>query len=196
MRSPHLYSIAALCLALGLSACGGKESFSVSGTINRLDYAGLVLANGNDTVRPEINATNFTFPNRIDYGTEYNVTIQTPPQHMNCKVAANGKGSAGRTAVIKATVTCAVDTHTVGGTITGLTGAGLELINGNDNVAPAADATTFTFPKQVAFGQTYGVRVKTQPAGQTCTVPNDEVTMGDKDVANIVVTCEATTPST
>ena len=210
MRSSQLCSVAALLVVLGLSACGGKESFSVNGTINRLDFPGLVLANGSDTVRPPAVVTPvvippatipripFVFPNRIDYGTEYNVTVQTQPDNMNCTVAANGRGSAGRTEAINATVTCTVNSYTVGGTITGLTGTGLVLSNGTDpvTVSPAAGATTFVFTSKVNFGQVYGVGVLTQPSNpvQNCTVSgNGTGTMGAANVADIVVSC--TTPA-
>ncbi len=194
MRSPNLHTIAALLVALGLTACGGKASFDITGNINQLDYSGLVLANGADTVSPAIGATTFAFPNGVDYGTSYDVKVQTQPQHMTCTVA-NGSGSAGHLENIVVSVTCSVNAYTVGGTITGLTGAGLVLSNGSDTgtVAPAAGATSFVFPNSIAFGQGYSVGVQGDPAGQTCTVsPPPNGTMGDANVANIAVVC--TTP--
>lgn len=194
MRSPNLHTIAAMLVALGLTACGGKASFDVSGNINRLDYPGLVLANGADTVSPAVGATSFTFPNSVDYGTSYDVKVQTQPQHMTCAVA-NATGSAGHTAAIVVAVTCSINAYTVGGTIKGLTGAGLVLSNGSvpATVAPAAGATGFVFPTSVTFGQGYSIGVQQQPAGQTCAVsPPPNGTMGDANVANIELIC--TTP--
>ena len=194
MHSSNLHTIAALLVALGLSACGGKASFDVSGNINRLDYTGLVLANGADTVAPAVGATSFTFPNRVDYGTSYNVTIKTQPQHMTCAVA-NATGSAGHTASIVVAVSCTINAYTISGTVQGLTGAGLELANGSDPVTalPAAGATTFAFTNKVEFGKPYGVGVLTQPSGQTCSVSaNGTGAMGDANVADIAVSC--TTP--
>lgn len=193
MRSPNLHTIAALLVALGLTACGGKASFDIEGNINRLDYAGLVLANGADTVSPAAGATSFTFPNRVDYGTSYDVKIQTQPQHMTCSVA-NATGSAGHKADIVVAVTCSVNTYTISGTISGLSGAGLELANGSDlaTVLPAAGATTFAFTNKVEFGKPYGVGVLTQPSGQTCSVSaNGTGTMGDANVADIALDCKA-----
>ncbi len=194
MRSPNLHTIAALLVALGLTACGGKASFDIKGNINRLDYSGLVLANGADTVTPAVGATSFVFPNSVDYGTSYDVQIQTQPQHMTCTVAS-GSGSAGKLANIVVNVTCSINAYTVGGTIQGLTGAGLVMSNGSDpgTVAPAAGATAFVFPTKVAFGQGYSIGVQVNPAGQTCTVsPPPNGTMGDANVDTIAVVC--TTP--
>ena len=190
MRSSHFRSIAALLVALGLTACGGKASFTINGTISGLLYPGLVLANGSDTVAPAVNATTFTFPNQIDYGTEYNIVAQTQPTHMTCAVTA-GTGSAGHTATIAAHVTCAVNTFALGGSISGLTAGGLELANGSvpATVLPVSGATTFAFAN-VAFGQAYGVTVLTQPAGLVCSVANGTGTMGDAAIANIAISCQ------
>ena len=63
-------------------------------------------------------------------------------------------------------------TYTIGGTVTGLTGAGLVLQdNGGDNLTVSANATSFTFSTAVASGGAYSVTVLTQPAGQSCMCP-------------------------
>ena len=63
--------------------------------------------------------------------------------------------------------------YTIGGTITGLRGAGLVLTNGSDTVSPAPGATSFTFATPVASGMPYAVAVKTPPKGEVCDVRND-----------------------
>jgi hypothetical protein len=196
MHSFHLRSIAALLVLLGLSACGGKESFSVNGTISRLDFGGLELANGSDKLSPPAATTTFVFSNRIDYGTKYNVTILQNPEHMKCSVNPNTSiGSAGRTERINVPVTCTINTYAIGGTITGLTSTGLELSNGTNagTVLPAPNGgadVQFTLPNTVDFGQPYGVGVLKDPAGQTCSVNDKAIgTMGDAPVTDIVVTC-------
>lgn len=181
----------AIALALSLSACGGKASFPISGTVNGLKYAGLTLtANGMDlAVAP--NATSYTFPNSLSYGDEYEVTVKSQPAHQTCAVSV-GKDSAGRLASISVPVNCALNMATIGGSITGLTSAGLVLTNGSDGgtVSPAAADTTFTFASNpVAFGVTYGVTVLTQPASDVCTVTGGAGTMGDTAIASIVVSC-------
>jgi hypothetical protein len=88
-------------------------------------------------------------------------------------------------------VSCAQNRYTVGGTISGLTVAGLELTNGSTpgTVLPAQDATTFVFPSTVADGESYGVTVLKQPAGLTCTVSNGTRVMGEQAVTDIAVSC-------
>jgi 6-phosphogluconolactonase (cycloisomerase 2 family) len=85
-------------------------------------------------------------------------------------------------------------TYTIGGTVSGLTAAGLTLLdNGGDTLTVAANATTFTFATPLASGATYSVTVGTQPTGQTCTVANGSGTVGSSNVTTVAVTCTTAT---
>lgn len=77
----------------------------------------------------------------------------------------------------------------VGGTVAGLSTTGLVLANGGSTVSVAAGASSFNFADKLAGGAAYGVSVKTQPAGQTCSVTNGSGTVGSADVTNIAVSC-------
>lgn len=202
MKSSCLRPLVALLLVAGLAACGGKASYDVSGTISGLNNNGLVLANGSDTVSPSAGATSFTFPKRIDYGTDYDITVKTPPAHMNCSVSG-GTGSAGHYVSIDAFVTCQQNVYAVGGTVTGLTVDGLVLANGSDaNVLTLAKSTTtpgtFTMPGLVADGSSYTINVATNPAGLACSIDTDPATglstgvgtMGEAAVTKVKVTCK------
>lgn len=83
------------------------------------------------------------------------------------------------------------DAHTVGGSVNGLAGSGLQLrINGAETLAVDADGA-FAFPTALVYGTIYDVVVATQPEQpwQTCTVANGSGTIGDADVIGVVVTC-------
>jgi hypothetical protein len=81
-------------------------------------------------------------------------------------------------------------TYTVGGNVSGLSGAGLELQNnGGDTLAIASDGP-FTFATELNDGANYAVTVSAQPSGQTCTVSNDEGTINGVDITNVAVICE------
>jgi hypothetical protein len=191
MKSFFSRRTAALTLALVLGACGGKATFQVAGIIEGLKYPGLVLVNngGSDLVIAET-ATKFAFPNSIEYGSTYNVTVKTPPLHQTCE-PVNNADTAGRLASINVGIFCSMLPHSIGGTITGLTADGLVLTNGTTggtNTSPKA-STAFTFGVQIPFGTSYGVTILTQPTGQTCTVKNGVGVMGDANVTNIAVEC-------
>jgi len=201
MKVTYLRATAALALGLALAACGGKAMFDVSGVIQGLSNSGLVLTNGKDTLPVPAGATSFTFPTRISYGTDYNMAIQNQPAHMTCNLF-NGSGSAGHTTTILATIQCAQNAHSLGGTITGLVGAGtvgdgLVLANGSTGgiftvptkPADGSGRVNFTFSAQVLDGAPYGVTVNTQPNGLFCTVANGTDIMHEIDVGNVLVTC-------
>ncbi|MBV7455143.1 IPTL-CTERM sorting domain-containing protein [Acidovorax sp. sif1233] len=79
-------------------------------------------------------------------------------------------------------------THTLGGTATGLTGSGLVLRNGNEDLAVQANGG-FTFLQPVADGGSYAVTVQAQPTGQRCTIANASGSNVAANVGNVQVAC-------
>jgi YVTN family beta-propeller protein len=94
--------------------------------------------------------------------------------------------------IVVATLAPPAVTYTVGGSVSGLTSAGLVLQNnGADNLTVSADGT-FTFAAAAAAGDPYNLTILTQPSGQTCTVTNGGGTV-QGNVVNVAVTCVAAT---
>ena len=176
--------LGAALLAVAVAGCGGKASFTISGTVYGLTNPGLVLENnGADPLTVPAGATSFSFPNSISYGTMYNVTVKANPDHMACDVAGtSGQGSAGHTTSINVVINCTQRNYALGGTITNLKGTGLTIINGSfgSPVTVAKDATTFTFGN-IPVGQTYGLTISAQPKepNQVCTLTEGTGVMGD-----------------
>ncbi len=80
----------------------------------------------------------------------------------------------------------------IGGTVTGLQGAGLVLGSSAGDELAIADNGSFALPMAVAFGHDYAVTVAAQPSSpsQTCTVMNGSGTVtSPDDVTDIVVPC-------
>lgn len=172
-----------------LAACGGYTAVDVGGSITGLTGTGLVLSNnGASTVAPPPKSTSFVFPAQVDIRSAYSVSIAAQPSQQTCTIF-NPAGIAGANPVTVISVVCSVNTYALGGTVTGLTGAGLVLTNGSDQIAIPSGNTSFTFPARVADGATYGVAVLTQPAGQACTVTNGTAVMGAAAVTNVQVAC-------
>lgn len=193
MKVFNARTTAALAALLALSACGGKASFDINGTVSGLNNPGLVLVNSKngDEVSIPAGATTFKFPQSIEYGTEYNVTRKTDPSHQSCQVG-NGTGSAGHTASISVVVACTQNAYTIGGVLTGPIGDGkVVLINGSTGgqVTITKDALRFTFATPVADGTPYGVAVLSKPDNLSCTVANGSDVMGETNRNNIEVTC-------
>lgn len=216
-----ILALCALTLAAGLAACGGGTSkYTVGGTVTNLQYGPLVLVtNGMEVaIQPQTDGSgklvptiNYAFPNQLDYGDAYSITLkpigtnengttiyQQPPHQVCGPADVQGNitsDTAGRLSVINAQFVCNLATHTIGGQITGLAADTLILTNGGNQLTLTKDTatnlypTSFTFPTQVTYKTTYGVTVLQQPTGQTCTVTNGAGEMGDEDIASIRINC-------
>jgi len=80
-------------------------------------------------------------------------------------------------------------TYTIGGTISGLTAAGLSLQdNGGDTLTVSANATSFTFATKIASGGAYSVAVLTQPTGMNCSVTGATGT-ASANVTSVTIAC-------
>ncbi len=82
-----------------------------------------------------------------------------------------------------------VQSFTVGGNVTSLTGSGLVLsLNGTEDL-PIGAFGPFSFATKVATGAQYSVTVKSTPPAQACTVMSGSGTMGTANVTNVAVAC-------
>ncbi|MBA4696663.1 MAG: putative Ig domain-containing protein [Legionella sp.] len=172
--------------------CAGT-SYTIGGTVSGLSSTGLSLQNnGTNTTPIAAGATSFTFSQPVAAGSSYNVTAAsqpTTPVAQTCTVN-NGSGTNVQSNITSVSVVCNNNAYSVGGSITGLTASGLVLQNNlTDNLSVAANATSFTFPTNIAQGSAYSVTVKTQPAGLQCSVTNGSGTMGSSPVTNVAVSC-------
>jgi hypothetical protein len=182
-----------------LDGCGGSTSvsnssqtsnttYTIGGSLSGLTTQGLILANGTDSDSPNPGDLSFVFPTAVVAGTAYDVTVQLQPDGLVCTVT-NGSGTVGSANVSSVAVDCVPATFTVGGTISGLTAAGLVLANGSATVSPPSGATTFTFPTPVPADTAFTVTVMTQPTGLTCTVTNGTGVVLTSSVTNVSVAC-------
>lgn len=194
----RLLGFSAVCaLALGLSGCfDSSSSYSsgplittVGGTVSGL--AGTVtLALGEERQQLSSNGP-FAFNQRLAEGQSYSVTIVTQPARQAC-VIKNGDGTVGPSTVYNVLVNCATDTHAIGGTVSGLVGS-VELQAGGGEIIEVTADGSFAFPTRLPAGQLYDVSVHRQPADSTCVVSDGGGVVGDTDVTNIAVSCEANT---
>ena len=197
MRSPLRAGLALACV-LSLSACGGGDGeFYLGGYVQGINKGPLVLKNENNGAKVTINQPGeFYFPDLVEADSSYNIVVESVPDNIasidKC-VVTQGKGKATFN-INTVRVTCAINTHQLSGSITGLgTASGLELVNGNDRIVVPAGATTFTMAN-VPEDSPYGVTVLKQPDGRSCTVVNGVGTMLKADISNVQVNCAPTAP--
>ena len=173
------------------------NTYSIGGNVTGLTGSGLVLQDnaGNDLTVAAGSST-FTFSTLIASGANYAITVKTQPTGPSQTCAATAAtGTVVSAKITNVVVTCTTNTYTVGGSITGLTASGLVLENNaGDDLTVAATNSSFTFATAVASGAPYNVTVKTQPAGQTCTVAAGSGMVGAAPVTNVAVTCTTVAP--
>lgn len=166
------------------------HAYPISGTITGLTRAGLVLANGSDTLPVALSATDFTLPTPVAFGASYAVTIDTQPSYMTC-TPSNASGTMPAAAVTHVSVACSPYAYMLGGTISGLTADGLVLANGSDLLSVAANAAVFSMPTGLAAASGYNLTVVAQPAGMSCSVTNGSGLMPAADLNTVQVACVA-----
>ena len=167
-------------------------TYQVGGTASGLTGVGLVLdLNGLESLPVDADGS-FTFDTTLLTGASYAVTIASEPTGQECGIV-NGEGRITISDVTDIVVTCVSPppAHTVGGEVEGLEGPGLVLqLNGGDDLAVASDGP-FTFNSAVPEGAAWEVTVFQTPDGQGCSVEHASGTMGDADVDDVRVLCDA-----
>ncbi|MFN7154385.1 MAG: hypothetical protein ACK4OE_11920 [Acidovorax sp.] len=190
---------------LGLAAvllvgCGGGDDgnslpptfgVGIGGTLSGLtEGRTLTLQNNGGDDMPLSRNGEFVFITRLNAGDAYGVTVKTQPVGQLC-VVTNGSGTVPSNYVGSVAVRCenlAAATFTVGGSVSGLAGAVVLQNNGGDDLSVASNGG-FTFGSALAGGAAYAVTVRSQPAGQSCTVRNGTGTVASANVGSVEVSC-------
>lgn len=179
----------ACALLAVLAACGGGDG-QISVTISGLTSSGMVLYNGTDTISVASGATSATFPTLLVDGATYNVVVQTQPDGLFCTVT-NGSGTvSSSTPSADITVSCSAS-YLLSGTVSNLTGSGLVIYDGVENLSVPAGQTSFAFPTRLDNGDTYSMQVITNPSGQKCTFSGNVSGTVDGAPINVTLGCSA-----
>jgi len=211
-------SLATWALLLLVAACGGGNTdavgvsgttYTVSATITGLRHSyngGTLRNNGGDDLKIFNNGT-YSFKTALASGSPYAVTVSLQPTgpDQTCTVS-NGSGTVGTSNVTNVAIDCPyAAAYSVGGTVTGLVGTGLNLIYDADNVSLRPMATmnadgSFVFDASFTNainGTVYQVSIVNQPTNpaQTCVVQNGSGTVANADVTGVNVVCGTHTVS-
>jgi len=162
-------------------------TYTVGGTVSGLSGTLVLQNNGANNLSVSQNGS-FTFTAPVNNGSPYSVTVLSQPSNpaQNC-VVTNGGGTSSVN-VTSVQVAC-TNLYTIGGTVSGLAGSGLVLLdNGSDSLPVTSNS--FTFPTPLASGATYSVTISSQPSNpaQNCKVTNGNGT-ATANVTSVQVTC-------
>jgi len=172
------------------STTPGATAYSVSGSVTGL-VGTLVLQNAGGEKLTLASDGTFQFASRVPNGNPYAVTVVSQPTTQTCTVN-NGAGTSSSD-VSSISVVCSTLAYSVGGNVAGLLRGTLELRNNSDILNITANGP-FRFASQAPAGSAYSISVRTQPAGQTCTVSNAAGSIAGP-VTSIAVNCAENTAS-
>jgi hypothetical protein len=189
--------------SVAVSCTTNAVTATVGGSLSGLATGASVILqnNGGDSLTLNANGP-FTFKTAVTGPTDaYAVSVLTQPTTPNqiCTVA-NGSGTASAN-VTNVAVSC-VNSFTIGGTVTGVTGSGLILQDADGNIleqlpiSAANGNQAFSFKDFVPTGTTYNVTIFAQPTnpGQTCVVATGTGTgVATTNVTSVSITCPAVT---
>src|SRR5450755_2923923 len=191
-------------------SCGTHTvSLTITGLRQHSAHGIKLQNNGGDDLTRFIDGT-YSFVTALPVGSVYNVTVsaQPPTPDQTCTVS-NGSGTIGSSDVTNVVVNCPYPpAYAVGGTITGLTGTGLDLTYFAPNLGvqlgtAAITPTGFVFAASdtsAINGTSFSISVRIQPTNQTCffTGPGAIAgtafvsgTVGSADVTSLNLTCGA-----
>jgi hypothetical protein len=167
-------------------------TFRVGGTITGLAGTGLVLQNNGGDNLPIVGGSTFEFQTGVPSGASYNVTVAVQPTGpaQQCD-PVNNTGTVTNANVGSVQINCVTTEFSIGGTVTGLTGSGLQLqLNGGAPFSIGASGP-FTFPTSLPNTTPYTVTIAQNPVGPTqiCTLNNFVGVVSGANITNVDVSC-------
>ncbi len=191
LLDPYLAAAATILGTDPLAGVSITPVYTVSVTVSGLAGSGLVLQNnGGDNLPVNANGT-FTFAGSLRAGDAFAVTVSAQPSNLSqtCEVAG-GIGVIAAANITGVAVTCTTTLFTVGGSVTGLQGSGLEL-QINDGETVTVSSSEFVFATPLPDGTSYEVTILNQPTAppQTCTLTGESGNLAGGNVTSVVVDC-------
>jgi hypothetical protein len=177
------------------------KTYKVGGNVAGLaPGATLVLQNNGGDNKVLTASGTFEFATEVPSGGTYLASVLSHPgtPSQTCTILAGTQsGAVTNAAITTIDVTCATNSFTLGGSVTGLNtsmGNIVKIKNGTDEI-PVDANTTFTFATPILSGATFEVTVSADPLtpAQTCVVSGGKGTMGGSNITTVVVNCATNT---
>ncbi|PJZ47236.1 LamG-like jellyroll fold domain-containing protein [Leptospira brenneri] len=173
-------------------------SYSISFRVSGLMGTGLQIENNGDVVDVSTSGT-YTFSKKVSSGSPYNVTVKTAPSSPIQKcIVSSGSGTVLNGNIEGIQIVCGDALYLISGTVTGLSGNGLQIQNitgvGTDVIN--VNSANFSLPP-IPAGETYNFSIVSQPTSpsQTCSITTPAATSGTMAAAHIPVAINCITSS-
>jgi len=176
------------------------NTYTIAGTLAGLAFGNdIVLQNNSGDDLTLTTDGNFIFNTALTDTSNYTVTVLTQPTTPNqtCTLI-NDTGTLAGTNITNVTVTCITNTHTIGGTISGLaTGNNVTIRNNNTDPLLISANGNFTFSTALDDGSAYSATISINPISpnQTCSLVNAAGTLAGVNITDITITCITNTYS-
>jgi hypothetical protein len=189
-------------VSVAIACTTNPVTATIGGTVSGLVANSSVILqdNGGDSLTVTANGA-FTFKTPVTGADVYLVTVVTQPVNPNQICAVTGGSGVAAANVTTVAVNCVLS-YSIGGTVTGVVGTGLILLEGSDSeqlpISPANGNQAFTFKNLVATGTTYTVTIFAEPTAptQACTVsPGTGTGTATANVTSVAIVCPAVTYS-
>lgn len=161
------------------------SSYTISVAATGLSGTLVVQDSKGDTLTFTSNETQ-AFASSYPGGAGYSVTVKTQPNGQTCTLSSNSKGSITKNVTV--TASCSAGGYTISVAASGLTGT-LVVQDSPTDLLTFTTNNTQTFATTYASGASYSVGVKSQPAGQTCTLGSNA---NGTITSNVTVTATCT----
>jgi hypothetical protein len=185
--------LGSLIITMSAVAPAAAANFTLSVTVTGLTSGTLVMQdNKTDTLNFTTNTTQ-TFTQTYASGASYTVRVKTQPAGQTCTLSSNATGSITANTTVTATCSTTSTNDTISVAVTGLSSGSLVMQDSKNETLTFTSNSTQTFPTAYSSGSSYTVRVKTQPAGQTCTLSSNAT---GTITSNITVTATCGSTST
>jgi hypothetical protein len=179
-------------------SCGGEtpggeasttSHYTIGGTLSGL--SGTVVLQNNEGDDLELTADGpFVFLSELEDADTYAITVSIQPDDESCSIS-NGTGVVAASDVSNISIVCSSITHTVGGTVAGLSGTVVLQNNEGDDLELTTDGP-FTFLTELEAADAYAVTVLTQPDDESCSISNGTGVVAASDVSDISIVSSST----
>ena len=170
----------------------GSPSYAIGGELVGLasnQRVTVSLNNGDRLILSENGGFVFSFANFLE-GATYQVGVVEQPSGAEC-VVASGSGTVGMQDVTSVRIQCSEldgSAFAIGGSVSGLSGSLLLLLNGGESLEVDANGP-FEFSSVLPDGAEYLVSVRTQPPGEFCELVNQRGTVAGSPALGLRVIC-------
>jgi hypothetical protein len=174
-----------------------SNTFNLNATVSGLPRGAILSLSNNGTAIPSITTNGssglYTIVPSLPAGSSYSIAFTNQPIGYICSITSD-RGTVDQSIKNPPAITCAPNTFSISGTISGLSSGTLTLSNNGTPLPPLSSplSGSVTLVSNVAAFSNYSIGVATQPSGTNCIVSNGSGSIINSNVSSITISCAPT----